>query len=203
MPCTALLLPPLVYTESCAALHIAFTAQLKTMAVGQYDFVGEEKAANPAPVTPETLEAQLKQRSNYPEPHLVFLTSNIDPERGVPWCPDVVRSLPAARRQAKKAGGTLFQVNVSNWPGAECGFVASVLCLALDVSFCEEYAYEDVVRGDSTNADGACALQVGDRPTWKDPNHPLRHSLQATGNRSLELEALGRASAAPTCLPGL
>lgn len=24
-------------------------------------------------------------------------------------------------------------------------------------------------------------MQVGDRPTWKDPNHPLRHSLQATG----------------------
>ncbi|KAK9803716.1 hypothetical protein WJX73_005441 [Symbiochloris irregularis] len=103
------------------------------MAINTYDFVEEEKAASPPPTTPDQLEATLKNRSKYPEPHFVFLTSNIDPERRIPWCPDVVRSLPAARRQVKKAGGTLFQVN------------------------------------------------VGDRPTWKDPDHPLRHSLQATG----------------------
>lgn len=99
----------------------------------QYDFIAEEAQAKPAPLTPETLDAALEQRSSYPEPHFVFLASNISFEKRAPWCPDVVRSLPAARRQVQKAGGTLFQVN------------------------------------------------VGDRPTWKDPNHPLRHSLQATG----------------------
>ena len=111
------------------------------MAVGQYDFVGEEASVKPAPLTPDTLATGLEQRANYPEPHFVFLASNLNAE-GRPWCPDVVRSLPAARRQVAKAGGTLFQVN------------------------------------------------VGDRPTWKDTNHPLRHSLQATGTCQQEAVSL-------------
>ena len=82
--------------------------------VGQeYDFIAEEAQANPKPGTVKSFPKLIESRSQYPEPHFVFLTSDIDEEKRVPWCPDVVRSLPAARRQVAKAGGTLFQINVS------------------------------------------------------------------------------------------
>ena len=74
--------------------------------------MAEQAKAKPQPVTYDQFPQFLDKRSDYPEPHFVFLTSDIDPERGIPWCPDVVRSLPPARRQVAKAGGTLFQINV-------------------------------------------------------------------------------------------
>lgn len=82
------------------------------MASGSYDFVEEEKTASPQPVSSDQLEATLKERFKYPEPHFVFLASSIDPERRIPWCPDTARALPPARRAVRAAGGTLFQINV-------------------------------------------------------------------------------------------
>ena len=52
------------------------------MTVGGYDFVAEEKQASPKPATVEGFTALIERRADYPEPHFVFLASDINPEHG-------------------------------------------------------------------------------------------------------------------------
>eukprot|EP01079_Euglenida_sp_SAG-EU17-18_P003351 gene3351-637_t len=51
---------------------------------------------------------------DYPGPHYVVFTSDLDPASGVPWCPDCVKCVPAAIQAARETGGTILEVGVGS-----------------------------------------------------------------------------------------
>lgn len=91
----------------------------------------------------------------------------------MPWCPDCARCLAAACARVAEVRGTLLEVQVR----------LQTLMLTLKPYTCAERAI--FLRGwhsEQVCAGHACE-QVGPRPVWKDPGHPLRHhpALRLTG----------------------